>query len=365
MPSKRMPSNSSKWYCSFYYTDYQGNRKRKKKEGFETKKQAEEWERDFLNNIDLSPSMTFQTLTDKYMEDIKPRCKINTITTKNTYLQAHILPYFKDLKINDINPLIIREWQNIKLTELSPVTNKPYSPTYLKSLNTLLSAILNYGVKFHNLKENPCLKTGSIGSLKSDKDIQIWSIEEFNQFINVIDRSELHLGFNILYWSGLRIGELLALKWSDIDSERNILNIDESYQRIKKEDIITNPKSKKSIRKIVIIQSVIDELLEYKKKIYSPADDERIFPFQKRVFEKAIKKYSKLAKIKTIRVHDLRHSHASLLIHNGINIVSISNRLGHEKVSTTLNIYAHLFNSSDDNLIKALEEEAAKKTSIF
>ncbi|RVU54648.1 tyrosine-type recombinase/integrase [Anaerosphaera multitolerans] len=316
---------------------------------------ADDWERDFLNNISLNPEMSFKALSEKYLNDLDERIKLNTYKTKETYLSAHLLPYFGDMTIGNITPLVIREWQNQILKAKSPRTKKEYSQTYLKSLNTLLSAIFNYAVRFHGLKENPCLKAGSIGKTTSDNEIQIWTLEEFNKFIDTVDRPDLHLGFNMLYWSGMRIGELLALNWNDINYSTNTIKVTKSYQRIEQEDVITEPKTTKSKRDIIMIKSVIDKIKDFKKQVYKPEGKDRIFPYQRRVFEKAIKRYSATAELNEIRIHDLRHSHASLLINNGINVVAISNRLGHEKVDTTLNIYSHLFPNSDNTLINKLE----------
>ncbi len=360
MTSKRMKNDPNRWYCSFRYVNLEGKTKQKKKEGFNTKKEADEWERKFLNNISFNPEMTFKSLYSMYLEDIKPRLKEHTLTNKKYIIENKILPYFEDMKISEIGSIEIRLWQNSLLQAKNPKTNKPYAPTYLKTINNQLTAIFNYAVKFHNLKTNPVHRVGTIGE-KNAPEKEIWSIEDFNKFISLVDDKELHLGFNILFWSGCRIGELLALTWGDIDLKNNIINIDKSYQRLNRKDVITEPKTKKSIRKVTIISGVIDEIEAYKKLFYKPISDDRIFNCTKHKFEHAITNICNKNDLNKIRLHDLRHSHASLLLNEGINIVVLSKRLGHEKVSTTLNTYSHMI-PKDDKLLNIMEQLSVTKS---
>lgn len=341
--------NKIKWRCRFYYNDSNGSSIEKKKQGFTTKKEADDWEMEFLTSIKFSPTMPFKDLANMYMEDAKHRIKLNTLNTRKAYLEGNLLPYFGNTPVNEIEPITIRNWQNKMLSTVNHRTNKKYSPTYLKSLNTFLSTIFNFAVKYHGLSINPCSVAGSMGTLRAE-EMHIWTLNEFKTFINGIDREDLHLGFNLLYWTGMRVGELLALTWNDFIIEDNLVDINKSYQRINGKDIITPPKTKKSIRKIVIPDELIKEVQDYKTKIYKPNDTDRLFYNTKRVFEDGIKKYSKKVGLEPIRVHDLRHSHASLLIYNDINVVVVSKRLGHEKVSTTLNIYSHMFPENQDHI---------------
>lgn len=182
MTSKRMKNDPNRWYCSFRYVNLDGETKQKKKEGFSTKKEADEYERNFLNNIKFNPEMNFKSLYKMYLEDMKPRIKEHTLASKEYIIENKILPYFKDMKISEIGSIEIQRWQNSLLQDKNPKTNKPYAPTYLKTINNQLTAIFNYAVKFHNLKNNPVHKVGTIGE-KNAPEKEIWSIEEFNEFI--------------------------------------------------------------------------------------------------------------------------------------------------------------------------------------
>lgn len=345
---------TGKWEVFLRYTDYQGNNIKKHKRGFSTKKEALEWEREFLNKIEFNISMTFKSLSELYLEDLKHRLKENTLETKKFILKHKILPFFEKLTLEKITPITIREWQNKLLKTINPKTNEKYTQTYIKTINNQLVAIFNYAVKYHNLKENPCHKAGSIGK-KNAEEMQIWSVEEFEKFLIPLSHKPVqYTGFNILFWTGVRIGELLALTINDIDLENKKININKSYQRIKGRDVITPPKTPKSKRIIDISDDLADIIKEYLSKLYEPTKNTRLFECTKFRFEHDIKNYSLKAGVKKIRVHDLRHSHASFLFNKGIDPLTISLRLGHEKIETTLNIYTHLYKEKNTNLINIL-----------
>ena len=337
---------TKKWFASFY-VKIQGKSKKIKKMGFTKKKEAEEYERNYLNSFIENTEITFKNLYFSYMEDSKNRLRLHTIENKKNILKTKILPFFETYKIKDISPLIIRKWQN-------EIINKGYSETYLKTINNQLVALLNYAVKFYNLDKNPCLIAGSIGK-KNAEEMHVWTIQEFKTFIALLEhKSFSYVGFTILFYTGIRIGELLALTVGDIDFKNHKIRINKSYQRIAGQDVITAPKTPKSKRIIDCPEFVIEIIDEFIKKIYKPNSKTRLFEgTTKHRFEHDIKTYSEKAKLKRIRVHDLRHSHATFLLSKGVNIVSLSRRLGHEKVSTTLDIYSHAL-KEDNDLIKKI-----------
>lgn len=337
------------WYCSFYYTNWKGEKKLKKKRGFATKKEAVSFERSFLETQQLDLNMNFGSFWNIYLKDMKVRLRENTIITKEYIVELKILPYFKNKPINDIKPSDIRTWQN-------SLINEGYKDTYLKTINNQLNAIFNYACRYYSLKENPCIKAGSIGKSKA-QEMQIWTKEEFNKFINCInDKPQSKMAFNTLFWTGMRIGELLALTYKDIDFNNNTIDINKSFQRIKGKDVITAPKTPRSKRTIKIPVSLKNELYEYINRLYGLMEDDRIFHFTKHFLENELQRGIKNSGIKRIRLHDLRHSHASLLLEMGIPILEVRDRLGHEKIETTLNTYAHQYKNKQDVLADKLEE---------
>ncbi len=335
------------WYALFYYTDWMGNRKRKKKRGFKTQREAKEFEREFLNKEQRDTNITFEMLVDEYFKDLETRLKKTTIETKRNIFDHHVTPYLKNLRIEQINATTVRMWQNEML-------KTDYAPTYIKSIHNQLSAILNYAVKFYNLPSNPCHITGSIGKKNADS-MQIWTLEEYRKVLACQDKPAAYIAFEILFWCGLREGELLALTPADITDEKEI-SITKSFARVKGEDIISTPKTPKSIRKVSMPEFLYDEIKDYVSKIYGIKPDDRLFYFSKGYVKKEIERCAALAGVKKVRTHDLRHSHASLLIEMGYNIFLISERLGHEKIDTTMNIYGHLYPNKQQALATDLNK---------
>ena len=347
--------NTKTWFCKFYYTDYTGTKKQKKKRGFKLQRDAKEWERNFLETKQTDPTMTFENFVKIYFEDIKPRIRKHTYDQKQYVINLKLIPYFGKLPLSEITPACIRKWQN-ELIEYRDENDKPYSETYLKTINNQLSAIMNYAVKFYGLKENPCRKAGSIGKSHAE-EMQIWTTEEFKKFLGKIsNKPQSRAGFLVLYYTGIRIGELLALEYADIDFKAHKLIINKSYQRLNGEDVITAPKTPKSVREISIPASLVEELRIYTEKLYGLHKHDRIFPFTKHFFDKEMKRGTKDGEVKKIRLHDLRHSHASLLIELGFSPLVIADRLGHEKVETTLNTYSHLYPNKRDEVVDKLQK---------
>ena len=339
-------TSTNTWYCKFYYSDWTGTKKQKKKRGFKTKKEALNFETEFIKQQTNNNDMTLNSLVELYFNDMKHRLKLNTINTKRTIFDTKILPFFKDMPLNVIKPTNIRAWQNELL-------NQGLSDTYLKTVNNQLVALFNYGIKYYGLKENPCHKAGSIGKRKPD-NIDFWTLEEYKTFISYVDAPMCKLAFNVLYYTGIRQGELFALTVNDVDLINNTITINKSLQRIEKNDIITEPKTPKSNRTITIPQALADELQNYINTSYSLDVQERIFHFTKTYLRYNLLKYCSLSNIKKIRVHDLRHSHASLLIELGFSPLLISERLGHENIETTLNTYSHLYPNKQTEVAEKL-----------
>ena len=342
------------WYCKFYYTDYTGTRKQKKKRGFKLQREAKEWERNFLERQQVDLSITFENFIQLYNEDMKHRLREHTHTQKQYLINSKLLPFFGKLPVSQITPATVRKWQN-ELIAYQDAEGKPYSPTYLKTINNQLSAIMNYAVRYYNLPENPCRKAGSMGKSHAE-EMQFWTIQEFKTFLEkVSDKPPSRAGFLTLYYTGLRIGELLALTYGDIDFPAGKLTVNKSYQRRERKDVITPPKTPKSNRTVSIPPFLLEELKTYTSMLYGLHKHDRIFPYTKSFFEHEMVRGTKDGSVKKIRLHDLRHSHASLLIELGFSPLVIADRLGHEKVETTLNTYSHLFPHKRDEVADKLQ----------
>ena len=341
---------TGKWFAKFYYTNWQGIKKQKWKRGFATKKEALGFERDFLEKQSANPDMTFQNLYEIYMEDMAARLKQSTLLTKKAVLQTHILPFFGSKPINEIKASDVRRWQ----AKLMSSPNN-YSQTYLKKINTELNSIINYAKRFYDLNTNPCGKAGTIGKAKAE-EMDYWTYDEYIAFREgVKDKPLSYICFEVLYWTGMREGELLALSPADIDFDNKLISINRTYQRIGGKDVFTSPKTRKSKRKIPIPDFLCQELSDYIQSRYMLDADERLFPVTKSYLSHEMIRGCKNTGVKKIRIHDIRHSHASLLINQGCDALMLADRLGHEKVSTTLNTYSHLFPHKQQELVHSLE----------
>ena len=341
---------TGKWFAKFYYTNWQGIKKQKWKRGFATKKEALGFERDFLEKQSANPDMTFQNLYEIYMEDMAARLKQSTLLTKKAVLQTHILPFFSSKPINEIKASDVRRWQ----AKLMSSPNN-YSQTYLKKINTELNSIINYAKRFYDLNTNPCGKAGTIGKAKAE-EMDYWTYDEYIAFREgVKDKSLSYICFEVLYWTGMREGELLALSLADIDFDNKTISINRTYLRIEGKDVFTSPKTRKSKRKIPIPDFLCQELSDYIQSRYMLDADERLFPVTKSYLSHEMIRGCKNTGVKKIRIHDIRHSHASLLINQGCDALMLADRLGHEKVSTTLNTYSHLFPHKQQELVHSLE----------
>lgn len=355
MPAYKYTLKNGKimWYAAFNYTDWTGKYKHTCKRGFKIQREAKEYERSFMDTQSNSSDILFSSLVKNYFEDMEHRLKPTTIQNKRFIIDTKIMPYFQNQKICDIDTIKIRKWQN-ELISYRDEFGKPFTKTYLKTINGQLSAIFNYAVAHYNLKANPCQAAGSMGKRKA-KEMNIWTRDEYELFSSVIDKSAMKLAFDILFWTGIREGELLALTPNDILPNRRI-NIIKNYAKVKRQDLILEPKTDRSKRCISIPDFLYNDIQTYISKLYGIEDNNRIFYFSKSALDKEIKRYAKKAGLKPIRVHDLRHSHASMLIDMEVNIKEISNRLGHESIKTTLDIYAHLYPDKDTELAESLNE---------
>ena len=164
------------------------------------------------------------------------------------------------------------------------------------------------------------------------------------------------LAFLAKYFCPKLLGELLALCREDFNFDKSTVTISKSYQRINREDIITEPKTPKSNRTIKMPDFLCQEIQEYLKTLYGCAPDDRIFPISKSYLHHEMNRGAKQSGVKRIRVHDIRHSHVSHLIELGFSAVAIADRVGHESIDITYR-YAHLFPSKQEEMADRLDSE--------
>lgn len=344
------------WYCLFYYRDWQGNKKKKQKRGFRTKKEALEWENNYKLMANANMDMTMGTFVEIYFRDKKGELKERSVKNKRYMIEAHILPYFKDRPMNSITPSDIIQWQNEMRT-------KGFAQTYLRMIQNQITALFNHASNIYGLGNNPCKKVKKMGKADADK-LDFWTKDEYDKFISGMEEGDRYYTiFEVLFWTGCREGEMLALTKSDIDFARNQISISKTYYRAEGRDIITTPKTEQSARVIDIPQFLTQELKDYVDKLYGISDDERIFPIVPEAVQHKLKRECEKSGVKKIRVHDLRHSHVAYLIHQGVEPLIIKERLGHRDIKMTLNTYGHLYPNQQRKVADMLNNQKEKSLS--
>ena len=300
-----------------------------------------------INSISQFFSILFKNFVEIYLESMEHRIKENTLMTKQNIFYHHIVPYLGEMKLDEITPKDIIHWQD------QVMKDNNYKQTYLKAIHNQLSALFNYAVRFYGLKSNPARLAGNMGIEEVD-ETKFWTKEEYLTFSRaMMNKEESYHAFEILYWCGIRLGELLALTAEDFDFEKKTLRINKSYQHIKGKDVITTPKTRKSNRVLTLPDFLAEEMQDYISRLPYLKVDDRIFTITKSGLHHEIDRGCRETGVKRIRVHDLRHSHVSMLIEMGFSAVDIANRVGHESVKVTYR-YAHMFPNKDLMIAKKL-----------
>ena len=349
------------------YTDWQGKHQRHRKRGFATRKEAKDYETKFLAEATNSCSMLFEDLAVKYMENRKLKgLKSSTLSNKQYLIKTHLLPTFGKMEVNAIKPANIEAWQK----ELCNSDNN-YADGYIYTINNLLNSILYYAERVFGLPRNPAAAAEKIGKASNEK-FNYWTHDEFNRFISKLldkeanakagikrkgDDRILAMAFILFFYTGLREGELLALQFKDIDTDNRTITINKTFKHLNGQDLVTTPKTKSSNRTLTITESLAEKLKSFFDAFPPHNPDDRIFEsLNVSKLWRAIHSTAKLAGLKEICIHELRHSCCSLLFHLGCEPLKVKNYLGHRNIQTTLNIYAHLYPESLDEVTNKLQE---------
>ncbi len=344
------------WYFRVYVTNKNGIRVQKTKSGFKTKALCKQAESNFLINYEeKNDDILFLDLYNIYIKSKEQDLKFQSFRSLKNRFEKQIIPFFKDYKINNIKAVDYIEWKNF-------ILNKNYSYTYNSSLHQAMVNILNFANNFYDLKENIAQKVGNFSKRNYFPKVNFWTFDEYKQFISKVDNIIYFSLFELLYYSGLRLGEALALNWNDLDC--NTLKVNKTLIRKSINNSIFNtPKSYSSIRNVKIDNYLLDDLCKLKKyyqNFIGFNNDWFIFgglyPLSTTTIERKKNHYCKIANVKQIRIHDFRHSHATFLLSKGVPITVISKRLGHSNLSMTLNVYSHLILEDEDKAIDLLNK---------
>lgn len=342
--------DTKKWTAQWFETNVMGEKKKRRKRGFETKREALEFERSKKLSNERSMDMKLSDFIEIYFSDKQNDLKDRTIKNKRYMMQQHIVPYFGNQMMSEIKASQIIQWQN-------EIQKKGYSDSYLRMIQNQLTSLFTHAAKIYDLPVNPCKKVKRMGNSDS-RSLNFWTLDEYKQFIQTMEPgTRYYLMFEMLFWTGCRIGELLALSFSDFDMSGNRLHINKTYNRIQKRDVIDTPKTENSVRTIDIPNFLKEEVQEYVKKRYGFPENQRLFPIVARTLQKRLKRYEKQSGVKQIRVHDIRHSHVAYLIYQGVEPLIIKERLGHKDIQMTLNTYGHLYPSQQKKVAEMLDNK--------
>ena len=344
------------WFVKLRYRDWDGQRVDTTKRGFVTKRDASVWENERIRALTGSLDMSLKDfIYDVYLPNMNNRIRPSTYLMKKNVLETHVIPILGNFSIISLSATDIMRWQDKIMNYSNPKTGKPYTKSYLKTINLQLTAVLSHAVKYYNLPENVAIKAGSMGDNKH-LEVDFWTYEEATLVLDeLMDNPLYHMAISFLYYSGCREGEMLALTWDKIDVKTRLATIDSTYQILEGEPHIGPPKTPQGFRKVMLPDFLMDELLEFRNLVYKPNHWDRIFAgVNKNSLNRILKSAAEKAGVKPITVHGLRHSHVSLLINMGFDAVSIGKRIGHKSVEITYR-YAHMFPSTQKKLVECLE----------
>lgn len=296
-----------------------------------------------------------KVIEETYLPWYKTQVKESTYLNRATTIKKHF-SYFYKMETDEIEPIHVQNWQ-LKLA-------KDFSPNYIRIVQGMLSIAFDRAIVLGIAKKNPSRMIGNIKSKKTKVDF--WTLEEFQKVISLLCKKDyyehyLFISFWLLFMTGMRIGEASALHWSDIDFETGLLSITKTlYYRTMTDYKFVEPKTLASIRTIYIDSNTLNELKAWQSVQQQVLPDCPLVlsyngtPTSKAMLPRVLEKLSNLAGVHRIKIHALRHSHASLLISMGENPLLIKERLGHEKIQTTLGTYGHLYPNTNLEVAKKL-----------
>lgn len=291
-------------------------------------------------------AMTFAELYERY-KIARIVNKPTTQTNRDYLVQKHILPFWGQMQIREITEDAISHWHaTFYDADGAPI----YKATYLRSMHSRLSAVLNYAKQCGWIEKNPS-STCSIGAKNADER-PVWTIAEYSRFRHAIEDAPVeYYAFETFYFTGLRLGELLALTIDDIDLDRRTIRVTKNLQTVKGKEMILTPKTPKSIRTVRINAALADELREY---IVSLPTEGRVFPTTRDRLRRVLRRGTEAAGLNPISIHCFRHSHITNLISAGFSPTDIGKRVGHESVYITLH-YAHALQEAEDRMADTLD----------
>ena len=344
------------------------------RKGYKTKKEAIEAEH-YLRSVELKERFYGAKITIPILyellkeEDSINHRKASYINTQDNNYNKHIKDYFS--MVDNVGKLTyedIYQFREHLRQKVAKNSDKPLSTNTINKIMILLKKIFDVGLRKGYYSSNPAKLIKKLPIEKTK--MQFWTVKEFKHFLSLFKNDEynLELLFTVLFFTGLRLGEALALTWKDVEFSTSTIHVSKSMYVNKGEEHISSTKTKSGTRRIIINKKLIETLEGWKKEQTErlrefSTDTEKLQIFQdspitltKNAIEKQYKKIlARDSSLKKIRIHDFRHSHASLLINQGEDYLIVKERLGHASITTTIDTYSHLYPSKQKDLADKLD----------
>ncbi|HEM3622024.1 TPA: site-specific integrase [Streptococcus suis] len=343
-----LPNGTFRASVSLGFDPVTGKRIRKFKNGFKTQKEAQIWQLQIQSDFGKGALSTNSTMTfKKFLDDFfipDYQSKVRQRTFDMSLSKFKRLVYFDNMKLSSMTAPQVKKWQNAMFQE-------GLSNNYIRSVHQILQQVLDLAVKLGMLPNNVAKV---VGNVKKDRPkVDFWTVEEFQKFISTFDKSNIYdLLYFTTFWfffmTGVRTSELQAIEWSKVNWDTGSVLIDCSmYYKNQKDWYITDTKSISGIRLIYLDDDTLKILKDWQKVQSEIGSHRFIFsltdsPLVKSTLKRVLQVHSDYADVKSIRIHDLRHSHASFMLSLGMNDLEMQNRLGHADIKTTLGTYSHL-----------------------
>lgn len=341
-----------------YVDSETGRLKQKSKGKYSNKKDAEKHLIEIKNSINgnkfiISKDITFVDRYKEYLYDTSKKLSLTTINRRESVIRVNIEPFFKDLKLSDVTPSILQSFINKMFNKYTKSGADPIVGT--------VKAVLNEAYRLREISENPCDFVKNPPALKKESNVKSpYDKEEVQNVLYKINGTHIEIPILLMLTMGLRLGEACGLRWQDIDFKNNTISINQTLIYTKNVGIsFKEPKTKNSIRTISAPPELMEKLKKHKVKynelrLANALEYEDIVclntnlsPFIPSALGLAWKRFTSRNNIRHIRLHDLRHTHATLLVLSGCDFKTISNRLGHTDIKITLNRYSHVLKEMD------------------
>lgn len=352
-----------------------GKRRRTTRRGFKKKKDAEQAYNDLKNQyydgvLTYNQSTKFKTFVEEYLKWYKTQVRKTTFDNRVYSITKNIIEIFGEYKLEQMTPIIVQKWQQQLLDDGK-------DQNYVRNLHITLSQILERAVNLDVIKTNPAKKAGNVK--RKRKEVEFWTEDDLNKVLDTMKLDDMlqYFGYvmiKFLFYTGLRFSEMQALQWSDFDDINKSISITKDlYYKSKKDWDFDETKNSASNRLVVLDNDTFDMLLkwqEYQKTLFEVTKNTFIFsydngiPTNKHFPSSVLVRHSKLASVKRIRPHALRHSHASFLISLDVNIIAIAKRLGHKDVQEVLKTYGHLYPKHQFDVAENINDHIKKKSGV-